>query len=225
MARQGRMRRVPLRLASRDAEVIRFLKGVVLNQEFASERTHRAGPPTRWQENHGNLLLGFVAIVIVIGACILLYRQNRFVPVRFPEAEMIQTPVPTSGSEDSDSAASEVSIKVSGAISDNGSIKIAIYGSESDFERSKNAAASTSSLILDGESEWTIPSEQLPRKLAVAAYHDENNDDELNRNRLGIPIERYGFSRDARGLTGPPSYKQAVIDRPKKGETINIFIR
>lgn len=186
---------------------------------------HHADPPTRWQENHGNLLLGFVAIVIVIGACILLYRQNRFVPVRFPESEMIQTPMPTTGSEESASEANSVSIKVSGAISENGTIKVAIYQSESDFDQSKNAAAVTSLLIIDGESVWTIPPEQLPRKLAVAAYHDENGDGELNRNRLGIPIERYGFSREARGLTGPPSYKQAVIDRPKKGETINIFIR
>jgi hypothetical protein len=106
--------------------VIRFLKGVVLTQEFASEPTHGTGPPTRWQENHGNLLLVFMAIVIVIGSCILLYRQNRFVPVRFPESEMIPAPATKTDVEDGDTAASAVSIKVSGAISDNGSIKIAI---------------------------------------------------------------------------------------------------
>ena len=44
------------------------------------------GPPTRWQENHGNLLVLFVGFVILIGAGILFYRQHRFVPVQFPTA-------------------------------------------------------------------------------------------------------------------------------------------
>jgi uncharacterized protein (DUF2141 family) len=61
--------------------------------------------------------------------------------------------------------------------------------------------------------------------MAIAVYHDENNDGQLNRNRLGIPTERYGFSRNARGLTGPPGFEQAVIRRPKAGETIELFIR
>ncbi len=164
----------------------------------------------------------FVVIVMVIGTGILFYWQNRFVPPRFPEAELIEAPVVTPSLEESDQTA-VVTINVSGAISDNGSIKIAIYGSESDFNQSENAVASTSMMILEGESVWTIPPEQLPAKFGVAAYHDENNDDLLNRNRLGIPTERYGFSRNARG--GPPSYKQAVIARPAAGETINIFIR
>lgn len=168
----------------------------------------------------------FVAIVMVIGFCILFYCQNRFVPPRFPESEMIEAPAETpSLEEDSDQAANMVTIKVSGAISDNGSIKIAVYGSESDFDKTENAVASESSLILEGESVWTIPPKQLPAKFGVAAYHDENGDDLLNRNRLGIPTERYGWSRNARGSTGPPSYKQAVIDRPAAGRTINIFIR
>ena len=118
-----------------------------------------------------------------------------------------------------------VTIKVSGAISDEGSIKIAIYGSESDFEQTANAVASGSALILDGESVWRISPKQLPSKIAVAAFHDENDDGMLNRNRVGIPTERYGFSQNARGVTGPPSFKQTVINRPPAGRSINIFIR
>ena len=65
----------------------------------------------------------------------------------------------------------------------------------------------------------------LPSKIAVAAYHDENNDGQLNRNRLGIPSERYGFSRNARGMTGPPSFQQCVISRPSVGKTVDLFVR
>jgi uncharacterized protein (DUF2141 family) len=46
---------------------------------------------------------------------------------------------------------------------------------------------------------------------AVLAYQDENENGELDRNLIGIPSENYGFSRDARGKFGPPSFEDAVI--------------
>ena len=186
-----------------------------------SEPPQQADPPTRWQENHGNLLLTFMAIVFVIGGCVLVYRQNRFVPPRFPESNMIETPVLAVDEVDPEA---NVTIIVTGAATDFGSIKIAIYQSESTFNQTELAMLSETVSIVDGEATWTVPL-QLPNKIAVAAYHDENSDNELNRNQLGIPTERYGFSRNARGLTGPPSFKQTEIDTPAAGGTINIFIR
>ncbi len=112
-----------------------------------------------------------------------------------------------------------VTIKVSGAISDNGSIKIAIYESESDFDKAKNAVASESSLIIEGESVWTIPHKQLPTKFVVAAYHDENGDDLLNRNRLGIPIERYGFSQKCSWFDRTTQL-QTIGDRPPDSRAV-----
>ena len=197
-----------------------------MTQESANRPQRPVGPPTRWQENHGNLLLGFVLIVLVCGVSILFYRQSRFVPPRFPESDMITTPATESDLEDtSDQTANMVTIKVIGAISDDGAMKIAIYGSESDFDQTVNPVASSSSLIVEGESVWAVSPEELPPKFVVAAYHDQDGDGVLNRNRLGIPTERYGFSQNARGVIGPPSYEQSVIDRPAAGESINIFIR
>ena len=203
----------------------RLIKGVVLTQDFAREPVHRADPPTRWQENHGNLLLGFVGIVMITGGGILFYRQHRFVPPRFPEEKMIAAPAASVESAKDDQNDANIMVRVTGAISDNGAIKLAVFGSESAYDESKATLAYQSSLIVDGVSEWAIPFEELPRRFAIAAYHDENNDDDLNRNRLGIPTERYGFTRDARGLSGRPSYKQSVIDRPPKGGVLSISIR
>jgi uncharacterized protein (DUF2141 family) len=47
---------------------------------------------------------------------------------------------------------------------------------------------------------------------AVVAYQDENSNDELDRNFVGIPQENYGFSRDARSKFGPPSFDDAAIE-------------
>jgi uncharacterized protein (DUF2141 family) len=196
----------------------------VLTQEITVESRppESTGPPTRWQENHGNLLLAFVAIIFVIGGLLIAYRQTRFVPPQFPEADMIETlEVPAAAVE----AANAVTINVIGAANDFGSMKLAIYDSESSFNKTSTALMLESALIVEGEATFIIPVERLPASIAVAAYHDENDDGELNRNRFGIPTERYGFSRNARALTGPPSFKQAVMNRPKPGEAIDLFIR
>lgn len=187
------------------------------------EGTRHAGSPTRWQANHGNLLLGFVGIIMVIGAGILLYRQNRFVPPSFPEAKMIETPAEPPGDEPGE--IEEMKVRVTGAVSENGSVRIAVYGSALAFEESGKPLVAKSAAIVEGQALWKIPLDRVPPTLAIAAFHDENSDGELNRNRFGIPTERYGFSRNARGLTGPPKYSQAEIKRPEAGETINLYIR
>jgi uncharacterized protein (DUF2141 family) len=46
---------------------------------------------------------------------------------------------------------------------------------------------------------------------AVLAYHDENDNAELDRNLIGIPKEDYGFSRDAASRFGPPKFDDAAI--------------
>jgi uncharacterized protein (DUF2141 family) len=60
------------------------------------------------------------------------------------------------------------------------------------------------------------------KKLAIAAYHDENANGELDRNALGIPSERYGFTNNARGITGPPSFEDAVVEIGDKPIEISI---
>lgn len=44
---------------------------------------------------------------------------------------------------------------------------------------------------------------------AVKAFHDVNDNGKLDTNWMGIPKEPYGFSNDAMGSFGPPSFQQA----------------
>jgi uncharacterized protein (DUF2141 family) len=197
---------------------------------------------SRWQENHGNLLMSFVGLILVVGSGLLLYRQNRFVPPRFPEAEMIvQPPTETTAaaldrqspdrqspdrqSPDRQSPGDFMMLRVAGAANNLGSIKIAIYGNEETFNDPDRALATNTLPLENGVAEWAIPVSALPSEIAIAAYHDENEDGQLTLNRFGIPSERYGFSRNARGLTGPPSFRQALIARPKGGTSLELFIR
>ena len=50
-----------------------------------------------------------------------------------------------------------------------------------------------------------------PGRYALSIYHDENDNGRLDTNVLGIPRERTGFSSNARGRMGPPSFDDAAV--------------
>ena len=50
-----------------------------------------------------------------------------------------------------------------------------------------------------------------PGRYAAAAFHDADDNGELDVNVIGIPLEGYGFSQKAVGSFGPPSFDQAAV--------------
>jgi len=59
---------------------------------------------------------------------------------------------------------------------------------------------------------------------AVSVYHDENGDGKLDTNLVGIPSEAYGFSADASGVFGAPSFEEASLELAAGG-SMKITIR
>ena len=51
-----------------------------------------------------------------------------------------------------------------------------------------------------------------PGRYAVAAYVDDNRNGMQDKNLLGVPKEKYGFSNDVRGTFGPPDFAEAAFD-------------
>jgi uncharacterized protein (DUF2141 family) len=178
----------------------------------------------QWKQNRGSQLLGFAILIFVVGCIYSLYRQHRFIPVQFPDGDSIETtnPEPAASTVIPKEA---ITIVVVGAQHDGGIMRVAFYDSAEGFNEPEMAAKRTSLSIDNGETSAWIPVDALPKRIAVAAFHDENGNGRLDRNRLGIPTERYGFSRDARGVTGPPDFEDAVIDRPESGQSISLSIR
>ena len=61
--------------------------------------------------------------------------------------------------------------------------------------------------IKDGTSVITF--ENLKQSLyAFRYFHDENDNDEMETNWMGIPKEGFGFSNNAKGTFGPPAFKK-----------------
>jgi len=75
-----------------------------------------------------------------------------------------------------------------------------------------------------GRTVLTLPN-LPPGRYAAVAYHDENGNNDLDVNALGMPKERYGFSNDPPMLMGPPLFKDAAFDVGDKDVALIIKLK
>lgn len=105
-------------------------------------------------------------------------------------------------------AGATVEVRVSGVTGGKGKVNVAVCDKERFL---KQCSHSGSAPARAGETVVTL--QGVPAGTwAVLAYQDENENNELDRNFIGIPSENYGFSRDARGRFGPPGFGDAAIE-------------
>ena len=64
-----------------------------------------------------------------------------------------------------------------------------------------------------------------PGTYALAVIHDENMNGELERKWPGIPTEGYGFSNDAKGFLGPPSFSAASFQYDGQNLDLTIILK
>lgn len=104
--------------------------------------------------------------------------------------------------------AASVEVRVAGVTGNGGKVNVAVCDKEHFL---KDCAYSGSAPAQAGLTVVTV--DNVPAGTwAVLAYQDDNSNDKLDRNLLGIPSENYGFSRAARGKFGPPGFADAALD-------------
>ena len=115
--------------------------------------------------------------------------------------------------QDSIGMTGHLTIIVQGLNSDNGTVQIGLFNSEETWKAGRDEFKATKIGIINGKAVWDV--ENIPYGFyAVRLFHDENNNDKMDTNFLGIPVESYGFSNNAKGLFGPPDFDKAkfVLD-------------
>ncbi|QZE14759.1 DUF2141 domain-containing protein [Halosquirtibacter laminarini] len=97
---------------------------------------------------------------------------------------------------------------------------ITFYNDSETFMKKKVASYA---VAVDGATvTLEISSDDLPLgTYAICMFHDENGNKKLDSGLFGIPTESYGFSNNAKGFAGPPSYKQCKFQF-KDNQTIEI---
>jgi uncharacterized protein (DUF2141 family) len=98
-----------------------------------------------------------------------------------------------------------IQLEVTGIKSTIGFIQIAVFKSDTDFD--KDIFIKVIALPASSEVQVSIPNLEVG-KYAIAVYHDENKNQKLDKNFVGIPKEGYGFSNNAVGKLGPPKFSE-----------------
>jgi len=105
-------------------------------------------------------------------------------------------------------AAATVEVHVTGVTAGKGKVSVAVcdrahYLKECAYHATAPAQAGDNVVKIAGVPAGTW---------AVLVFQDKNENGKLDQTLFGIPLEDYGFSRDARGHFGAPSFEEAAIE-------------
>lgn len=89
-----------------------------------------------------------------------------------------------------------------------GDVRVGLFNNENDFL--KKAVDGKVTRATDGSVVVTF--EGLPDgEYAISVFHDENANEKLDTNFVGIPKEGFAFGNNAMGMFGPPSFEKSKV--------------
>lgn len=107
--------------------------------------------------------------------------------------------------------AADLTVLIDNLRSAQGTVMLALFDSEGRFLK-PDGATSDQRIAADRSPVAATFRGVNPGRYAISAFHDENGNGKLDKNLLGIPTERYGFSNDAFGTVSAPSFDKAAFD-------------
>lgn len=109
-----------------------------------------------------------------------------------------------------------IDVSITGFKNEKGKAMVGLYNSKSDFLR--NTYKSFAAPIVDGNVQVSF--KEIPDGVyAVSVYHDENDNDKLDRFMGMMPTEDYGNSNNVDPGFGPPKWEDAIFEIKDAGTT------
>ena len=118
-------------------------------------------------------------------------------------------------------SAARIIVTIDGLKSAQGTVFVGLYASPAKFLQGNQADAQKKVRASTGP--VTVAFDNLaPGTYAVGAFHDENGNDHLDTNFLGLPVEGYALSNGVRAVMAKPTFQQAAFsvgngDKPEIG--------
>jgi len=105
-----------------------------------------------------------------------------------------------------------------------GSLLVQLSNAAAAFEGNGEAYRSAEVKVVDGQA--VVVFENVPfGDYALKVFHDENDNQKLDTNFVGMPKEKFGFSNDAMGRFGPPKFEQARFRLEESATTLRIEMK
>lgn len=116
-----------------------------------------------------------------------------------------------------------LTVSVTGLKSDKGSVRIALFNSEVSYAGKDDEQFRKAELAIHDGTAIAVFEQLPPGEYAVRLFHDKNGNGKLDK-LMGVPVEDYAFSNNARGVMGPPGFKKARFTFDGRESTIGISI-
>ena len=117
----------------------------------------------------------------------------------------------------------ELIVVITGIETDTGTMHLSICSDERQWLNQKKPFRSATLPIKNKKVEYVV--QNVPcSTYAIKVFHDENNNGELDKNALGIPVELYGFSQGVRPRYGSPPFETACFEITHSKKHIEIRV-
>lgn len=105
-----------------------------------------------------------------------------------------------------------------------GQVVVALFDSATAWKATSRPVRDYKLSVSEGVAQVSVA--DLPAgTYAVMAYHDRDSDGRLDTLPVGLPTEPYGFSNNARGVFGPPSWNAAAFQLGSKAAAQTVRLR
>ncbi|MDO8296228.1 MAG: DUF2141 domain-containing protein [Caulobacter sp.] len=105
-----------------------------------------------------------------------------------------------------------------------GVVLVALFDSKAAYDANTGPVRTLTMPAAGGDFAVTLAG-LAPGPYAVKAFHDRDANGRMNFNPLGMPLEPYGFSNNARAPFGPPPWRRAVFEVRPGGNAQAIRLR
>ena len=153
---------------------------------------------------------GLYARIARIVLCVFLYAGIAYAQNDAPLSDSSPSPSPSTEASPDSTLPRALQIVVEGLRNEKGHVTCSLFNDPKAFPRGEEFREARAPIHGDAAiCEFTdIPA----GKYAVVVYHDENGNGHFDQNAFGMPLEGYGFSKNAAPLFDAPSFAAASLD-------------
>jgi len=117
-----------------------------------------------------------------------------------------------------------LTVHVIGARNTKGKIRAALFRGAEGFPNDASKAIHTQAADIDTQtsSAQVVFTDLPPGFYAVSVFHDENMNQKLDKNFVGVPKEGYGASNNPKKKMGPPSFEETKFQLSGMEQSLEI---
>jgi uncharacterized protein (DUF2141 family) len=119
-------------------------------------------------------------------------------------------------------AQSKIQVTIKGIKRTDGTVRVGLFNEKENFLKS----AWKGQVVKVLKETVVVVFENVPNGVyALSVIHDENQNEKLDSNLIGIPREGFGFSNNATGSFGPPAFEKASFAINNENKALSIDLK